>query len=155
MYNQVSSWIVGSESSQGRQWKHRMSHILEFDAEERILRVTVQDELTDAGAKDLYKTVQRFLSSNEVRGGILDLSPVKSLEMGLTTVRSIAKSPPLFAGPQVRVIVASGDLIFGMSRLFQISRSEIHSELYVVHTLDEAYKIHGLQSPHFKPVETE
>lgn len=132
-----------------------MSHILEFDSEERILRVTVQDELTDAGATDLYKTVQRFLSSNEVRGGILDLSPLKSLEMGLTTVRSIAKSPPLFAGPQVRVIVASGDLIFGMSRLFQISRSEIHSELYVVHTLDEAYKIHGLKSPHFKLVDTE
>jgi hypothetical protein len=130
-----------------------MSHVLEFDGHERIIRVTVQGELTDKGASDLYWSVQRFLSMHEVRGGILDLSPVTSLSVNLETVRALSKNPPLFQAPVVRVIVAAGDLIFGMSRLFQISRSEIHSDLFVVRTLAEAYKIHGLTSPKFEVAE--
>jgi hypothetical protein len=129
-----------------------MPYLVEFDSHAQIIRVTVQGELSDSGAEDLYQTVRTFLASNDVRGGILDLSPVTSLAVTSNTVRRLAKNPPLFKTPQVRVIVAEGDLIFGMSRLFQISRSEVHSELYVVHTLQEAYKIHGLESPHFVPV---
>lgn len=132
-----------------------MSHTLEFDPQERLIRVTFHGELTDDGASDLYWSVHNFLSSHEVRGGILDLSPVTSLAVALDTVRRLAKNPPLFKAPQVRVIVAPGDLIFGMARLFQISRSEIHSELYVVHTLDEAYKIHGLKSPKFEVIKAD
>jgi hypothetical protein len=132
-----------------------MPHLIEFEPHERIIRVTVQGELSDRGATDLYQAVQAFLSKNQVRGGILDLSPVTSLPMGLNAVRSLAKSPPLFSGPQVRVIVAASDLIFGMSRLFQISRSEIHGELYVVHTLEEAYQIHSLRDPQFQFIESD
>jgi hypothetical protein len=131
---------------------HSMPYLVEFDSHAQIIRATVQGELSDSGAEQLYETVRTFLSTNEVRGGILDLSPVTSLAVTLSAVRRIAKSPPLFKTPQVRVIVAEGDLIFGMARLFQISRSEIHSELYVVHTLQEAYKIHGLESPEFVAV---
>lgn len=129
-----------------------MPYVVEFDSHAQIIRVTVQGELSDSGAEALFDTVRAFLASNEVRGGILDLSPVTSLAVTLDTVRRLAKNPPLFKTPQVRVIVAEGDLIFGMARLFQISRSEIHSELYVVHTLQEAYKIHGLESPQFVQV---
>jgi hypothetical protein len=131
---------------------HSMPYLVEFDSHAQIIRATVQGELSDSRAEELYETIRTFLSTNEVRGGILDLSPVTSLAVTLNTVRRLAKSPPLFKTPQVRVIVAEGDLIFGMARLFQISRSEIHSELYVVHTLQEAYKIHGLDSPQFVPV---
>lgn len=130
-----------------------MSHLLEFDSQAKIIRVTVQGELTDDGASDLYWSVHNFLASNEVRGGILDLSPVTSLVVALNTVRRLAKNPPLFEAQHVRVIVAPSDLVFGMARLFQISRSEIHSELYVVHTLEEAYEIHGLKSPRFEAVQ--
>jgi hypothetical protein len=126
-----------------------MSHVLEFDSEEKIIRVTVHGELTDACMSELYSSVHEFLSSHDVRGGILDLTPVTALSVSVEMVRRLAKAAPLFEPPQVRVIVASGDLVFGMARLFQISRSEIHSELFVVHTLDEAYRIHGLTSPHF------
>jgi hypothetical protein len=130
-----------------------MAHVLEFEGQERIIRVTVEGELTDEGALDLYWSVQKFLSAHEVRGGILDLSPVTAVTVKIDTVRGLSKNPPLFVGEQVRVIVAEGDLIFGMARLFQISRSEIHSELYVVRTLEEAYKIHGLVAPKFERVD--
>lgn len=130
-----------------------MPYIIEFDSQGRIIRVTVHGELTDEGAANLFTTVRKFLASQDVRGGILDLSPVTSLKVSLPTVRSLSKSPPLFKAPQVRVIVAPSDLIFGMARLFQISRSEIHSELYVVRTLQEAYDIHALSSPQFLPIE--
>jgi hypothetical protein len=127
-----------------------MSHVIEFDAQERIIRVTVEGELSDKGASNLYWAVQKFLSAHEVRGGILDLSPVTSVSVSMDAVRALSKNPPLFPAPVVRVIVAAGDLIFGMARLFQISRSEIHSDLHVVRTLEDAYKIHGLVEPKFE-----
>jgi hypothetical protein len=96
-----------------------MPYLVEFDSHAQIIRATVQGELSDSGAEQLYETVRTFLSTNEVRGGILDLSPVTSLAVTLSAVRRIAKSPPLFKTPQVRVIVAEGDLIFGMARLLQ------------------------------------
>ena len=130
-----------------------MSHVLEFDAQERIIRVTVEGELSDEGASELYWSVHKFLLAHDVRGGILDLSPVTSVSVKMETVRALSKNPPLFQGAQVRVIVAAGDLIFGMARLFQISRSEIHSDLFVVRTLEEAYKIHGLVEPKFEVAE--
>jgi hypothetical protein len=126
-----------------------MAHVLEFDPEEKIVRVTVSGELTDQGALELYSSVRLFTSTHDVRGGILDLSPVTSFAVGADGVRRMARNPPLFAPPIVRVIVAPGDLVFGMSRLFQISRSEVHSDLHVVHTLEEAYRVHHLTSPHF------
>lgn len=130
-----------------------MSHVLEFDWQERLIRVAVQGELSDAGATELYWFVQRFVGTHDVRGGILDLSPVASLSVSLNTVRQLAKLPALFPGPMVRVIVAPGALMFGMARLFQITRSEIHGDLYVVHTMEEAYKIHGYKTLHFERVE--
>jgi hypothetical protein len=132
-----------------------MPHVIEFDSEARIVRVTVDGELTDSGASDLYRSVHAFLTSHRVLGGILDLSPVESLAVAAETVRRLSKSPPLFETSQVRVIVAPGDLLFGMARMFQISRSEIHGELHVVHTLEEAYEIHGLTSPKFALVNTD
>jgi hypothetical protein len=130
-----------------------MSHVIEFNAQEQIIRVTVEGELTDGGASELYWSVQNFLSKHEVRGGILDLSPVTSVSVTMDAVRGLSKNPPLFQASQVRVIVAQSDLIFGMARLFQISRSEIHSELFVVRALEEAYKIHGLVEPKFEMAE--
>jgi hypothetical protein len=132
-----------------------MPHAIEFESQKSMVRVTVHGELTDAVASELYASVHDFLSSNEVRGGILDLSPVTSLAITLDAVRRLAKMPPLFKPPQVRVIVAPGDLVFGMARLFQISRSEVHTDLHVVHTLEEAYKIHGLEAPIFNVITTQ
>ncbi len=129
-----------------------MSHVLEFDSKSKIIRVTVDGELKDEGASELYWSVNSFLASHEVHGGILDLSPVTSLAVSLDAVRRLAKNPPLFKEPTVRVIIASSDLIFGMARLFQISRSEIHSDLHVVRSLEEAYEIHGLVEPKFEAV---
>jgi hypothetical protein len=129
-----------------------MAHSLEFDADSKIIRVTVDGELGDEDAAELYWSVHSFLGSHDVDGGILDLSPVSSVAVSMDTVRRLSKNPPLFNEPTVRVIVASGDLIFGMARMFQISRSEIHSDLHVVRSLEEAYEIHGLKLPKFEKV---
>jgi hypothetical protein len=127
-----------------------MAHLIEFDTQSKIIRVTAQGEMNDQDAEDLYWSVHSFLGIHEVHGGILDLSPVTSVTVSMDTVRRLSKNPPLFKEPTVRVIVAAGDLIFGMARMFQISRSEIHSDLHVVRTLEEAYEIHGLKSPKFE-----
>lgn len=130
----------------------QMEVILEFDYGSRILRATVKGEMTDEGGGELYSCVQRFLKSEEVRGGILDLSEVTKLEVSAPAVVRLSKNPPLFGGSEIRVIVAPQDLTYGMARMFQISRSEIHGGLHVVHTSQEAYRILKLDKPEFKRV---
>jgi hypothetical protein len=129
-----------------------MSHLLEFDKDEKVIRVTVRGDLNAEGVAAIYRTVRQFLAGRDVRGGILDLSHVTSLEVPSEMVRLFSKEPPLFKPSQPRVIVAANDLVYGMARLFQISRSEIHTELHVVRTLQEAYEIAGLQLPNFVAV---
>ena len=130
-----------------------MEQLLEFDINSRTLRVTLIGEFKDDNAVELYASVRRFLSSADVRGGILDLSSVTKLSVSTAVVVRLSKNPPLFASPLVRVIVAPQDIVYGMARMFQISRSEIHGGLHVVHTLVEAYGILGLQNPAFTVVE--
>ena len=129
-----------------------MELILEFDTASKILRVTVTGELTDVGGEELYSSVQKFIATEEVHGGILDLSLVTKLDISAPAVVRLSKHPPLFEGSQVRVIVAPQDLTYGMARMFQISRSEIHGGLHVVHTLSEAYELLGLTNPEFSKV---
>ena len=129
-----------------------MPHVLEIDATENVIRVSVYGDLAPAEVSDIFQRVRKFLSKTEIRGGILDLSNVRTLDIPADVVRRFSKEPPLFKGSQPRVIVAAADLVFGMARLFQISRSAIHDQLHVVHTMREAYDILGLKNPDFKTV---
>jgi hypothetical protein len=52
-----------------------------------------------------------------------------------------------------RIAVAPAISNFGLARMFQIVGEEKRLGLQVVHTIEEAFEILGVQSPHFEPLE--
>lgn len=51
-----------------------------------------------------------------------------------------------------RVIVAPRDLVYGTARMFQVLSERTRKNVHVVRTLEQAYKILGIESPTFVPL---
>jgi hypothetical protein len=50
--------------------------------------------------------------------------------------------------------VAAKDVVYGATRMFQVLSENTRKNVHVVRTLDEAYKLLGIESPRFVPVST-
>ncbi len=50
------------------------------------------------------------------------------------------------------VIVAPGDLVYGLSRMFAVLGEETRPNLRVVRTMQEAYSLLEIVSPQFSPI---
>jgi hypothetical protein len=70
-------------------------------------------------------------------------------------IRQLARQQPalpeMIALPRIAVAPAISN--FGLARMFQIVGEEKRLGLQVVHTIEEAFEILGVQSPHFEPLE--
>jgi hypothetical protein len=86
-------------------------------------------------------------------GGIVDFSAVENSEISAGDVRSISYRPAAFPPGTPRVFVAPTPHLYGMCRMYQIIREDLASDLHVVHTLEEAYALLGLESPDFKTID--
>jgi hypothetical protein len=81
--------------------------------------------------------------------GIMDLSEVERFRVATATIRNLAESRPAIAAGTPRVIVAEQDVIYGLSRMFQLSRDSMDGQLHVVHSLNEAYDLLGVKREDF------
>lgn len=129
-----------------------MAFVLEFDTRDNILRVNIEDRVTDAIASDLYATVARFAASHPGCREILDISAVTEFSVSSTVIRQLAASPPAFPIESMRVFVAPQAHVYGMARMFQILGGEKRPNLHIVHTMDEAYRLLQVEAPEFSPV---
>jgi hypothetical protein len=126
--------------------------VLDFDAKNNVLRVTLEGLLTDAIMLDAYTTVARYVASHPPCRGICDITPVTKFEVSSSAIRQMAESSPAFPTAYVRVFVASTSLVYGMARMFQMLGEKTRPNLHIVRTLDEAYFLLQLESPEFSPL---
>lgn len=129
-----------------------MGFVLEFDAESRILRVTLEGRLTDTILLASYEAAAGYVASHPPCRGIVDFSGVTNFEVSSAGMRQLATSAPAFPTASMRVLVAPSDFLFGMMRMFQILGEKTRPNLHVVHTIDEAYRLLQVESPEFGPV---
>jgi hypothetical protein len=101
-----------------------------------------------------YDAALHFIAAEGPCGGIVDFSAVEDAEVSAEDVRSISYRPAAFPPGMPRVFVAPSPHVYGMSRMYQIIREDLASDLHVVHTLEEAYALLGLESPDFKTIDT-
>lgn len=128
-----------------------MGCILEFDARNDVLRVTIDGLLTDEALSDCYATVTKHFASHPPCRGIVDLSKAK-FEVSSNAIRRLASSMPAIPRGYTRVFVTPSDLVYGMARMFQILGEKSRPDLHVVRTLEEAYKLLQIESPEFNAV---
>jgi hypothetical protein len=127
---------------------------LQFDSDHRVLLITLGAVVTEASAAAAYAAVQRFIAAQGPFSGITDLSAVEKLSVSTDFVRSLAAMDPMIPAGMSRIAVAPRPSVYGISRMFQILREGKGSYLEVVHTLQEAYALLGIKSPHFKAIDS-
>ncbi len=129
-----------------------MGFVMDFDARNNVLRVTLEGQVTDAILSNGYTTAARQVASRPPCRGIWNFSPVTQFEVSSDTIRTLAESPPIIVAGQMRVVVAPQDFLYGTTRMFQLLGEETRPDLHVVRTMDEAYRLLGVESPEFGPV---
>ena len=118
-----------------------VGYALDLDPMHRVLRITVTTALTDESCTEIYQTVARVASKGGPYATIADLSQVVDFPVSCDTVRALAATAPAVPGGRARVIVASQPALYGLARMFQLSRDSMAGQLQVVQSMDEAYKL--------------
>jgi hypothetical protein len=127
-----------------------MDWLIDLDPTHRILRLTVTTTvLTDEGLTDLYRVLGRIASQGGPYSAITDLSEVVNMPVSAKTIRILAENNPAVPSGTARVIVAKQAIAYGLARMFQLSRDEMGGQLHVVHSMDEAYDVLGVNSEDF------
>ena len=131
-----------------------MGFVADFDATNKILRVTIEDHLTDTIAFDCSESVKRWAASRPPDHVILDLSKVTKYDVSTEAIRILAVNPQsrTTAAPTL-VVVAPKAIIYGMSRMYQLLTEGTRPNQHVVRTMEEAYRLLPVKSPEFGPVE--
>jgi len=129
-----------------------MGFVLDFDARNKILRVTLEGRLTDAILLGSYTAAAGYVESHPPCRGIVDFSGVTTFEVSSDAMRELAGRAPAFPAEDMRILVAPRDHIYGMTRMFQILGERTRPNMHVVHTMDEAYRLLRMESPEFGPI---
>jgi len=131
-----------------------MALLMEFDTRNNILRLTIDGPLNDATILDVFETAIRYRSSHPPCRSIADISKATLNEVSIEAIREMAKTP-VPAAESARIIVAPKDHSYAMARMFQIYSEKTCPNFHVVHTMEEAYHLLGVESPEFSPVDPE
>ena len=117
-----------------------------------VIRLTVMAEnVTLELAEEIYRHLLEVTSEG---GGpyaaIFDLSATKHTTIDTDAVRSFGRHRrPAVPMGRKQVVVGTEPAIFGLARVFQMCGEAIDSEVQVVYSLEEAYKIVGVHPEDF------
>jgi len=95
-------------------------------------------------ASELLDSIHEYRSIPEFDPGfneLLDFREVESIEASIEDIRICAMRPVPFANSSKRVILAPQPLVFGLARMYQIIGEDIHPNVYVVKTEEEAFRM--------------
>lgn len=118
-----------------------------------MLLLTFGKTVTKATLLAAYDAAEHFIAAEGPCRGIVDFSAVENAVISAEDLRAISRRPAAFPAGVPRVFVAPRPRVYGMARMYQIIRDDLASDLDVVHTLEEAYALLGLESPDFKTID--
>jgi hypothetical protein len=125
----------------------------EFDPVNKILLAQLGGRLTDESLAEAYETARQYAVATDPSAGIWDTSLVTQFAVSSAFVRSLAIRGPIIADTnRPRFVVAPKIEAYGLFRMFQLAGESSRPKLTIVHTIDEALALLGIQSPHFEPL---
>jgi len=117
---------------------------VEVDSSRKLAKRTYSGVVTASELLDSihqYGAVPGFDPSlNE----LMDFRQVENIEASIEDIRICAMRPVPFANTATRVILAPQPLVFGLARMYQIIGEEVHPNVVVVKTEQEAFRTLGL-----------
>ena len=124
----------------------------EFAESESVIRVTLTGEITDHAVMEIWSKGRSIIASLPACKSIVDLSGLTRFDVSTDAITRLARShsPDL----PTRVFVAPQDVVYGSTLMFQVLTENTRKNVHVVRTLEEAYKLLGVESPKLTPVTT-
>ncbi len=125
----------------------------EFDATNRILRLSFLGDLTDRLLLEGYESARASWFRHGPFHFIVDYSTVTDWPVSSETIRAIASRHPVMTENYLGIIVAPQNPLYGMSRMFEQLSTDSRHNVHVVQRMDEALKLIGVPSPTFSLIE--
>jgi hypothetical protein len=129
-----------------------VDYALECDPDHRLVLITMGRIVTERSALAALAAVEQFMVTHGPHSVIADLSAIEKLCVRADFVWYIAARSPAIPDGMARIVAASRPDVYGLSRMFQTLRDNRGAYQDVVRTLEEAFKLLNLESPHFRPV---
>lgn len=129
-----------------------MAHRLEFDATNKIVRLSLEGAETDQDVLDAQAALKAFWDRCGPWNCIVDCTGVTDLPLLSETIRFIAHKPPIISADCFEIVVAPTDAEFGLARMFEAVGEESRPNVRVVRTMREALDLIGVESPDFFPI---
>lgn len=127
-----------------------MTSDFEFDPKIKVVCWRLRGAVTEDLFVESLELCAAIFSDTKPTSGIIDFSQVTSFRVPTDVIKRIAESAPIVPSLRMRVIVAPGDHVFGIGRMFSVLSQDTHSNTHVVRTMDEAYELLKIKEPEFK-----
>lgn len=127
-----------------------MTSSFEFDPTNQVVCWRLQGSVTEDLFAESLRLVADILAETNPKSGIIDFSQVTAFKISTETIQRVASSKPVFPAELPRVIVAPADHVYGMARMFAALSSDTRTNVEAVRTMEEAYKLLGIDEPNFQ-----
>jgi hypothetical protein len=130
-----------------------MPHHFEFDAEHKLLLIVIEGDVDGTEIAVINEEMRARILRMQPAAGISDLSLVRNFNVPAQVMRSAALQIPPYPPETPRFIVAPSDLLFGMSRMYELVANVPAGKLEVVRSREEALGRLGISNPNFEVLE--
>jgi hypothetical protein len=126
-----------------------MPYGIDLDPVARVVRVTVAGVLTDELLMEVHGTLERLVSGSDSYSGIFDFSKIVEDLVSYEGIRALASKAPIVLSGRLRVVVANTPGLHGLFRMYEMSREGMRTDLQVVGSIAEAYRMFGVRPENF------
>jgi hypothetical protein len=130
-----------------------MPHHFEFNFEHRILLTVMEGEIEGLEIQTIDQDMRGRIVRMQPVAGISDLTGVTHFNVPGEIMRAAALQPSPFPPETQRFLVAPTDVLYGMSRMYELVADRPHGKLQVVRTREEALSALGISNPEFQPID--
>jgi len=130
-----------------------MSHHFEFDFEHKILLTVMEGEIHGTELLAIDQDLLARIVRMQPAAGICDLTAVTELNVPVPILRTAALQPEPYPLEAPRFIVAPTDVLYGMSRMYELVANRPDGKLQVVRNRQEALSALGVSDARFDPID--
>lgn len=130
-----------------------MPHHFQFDFEHKILLTVMEGEIEGLEISTIDQDMRERIARMQPTAGISDLTGVTNFNVPGPIMRAAALQPAPFPPETPRFIVAPTDVLYGMSRMYELVADRPHGKLQVVRSRQEALSALGVSNAKFDPID--
>jgi hypothetical protein len=133
-----------------------MPYRFDFEYTHQVLCCTFKGRVTEEDLRQFHRDALRVVERTNPRAAIINFRHVREFHVTGGAMRAMARCDPLMPDmTQPRFIVAPADLVFGMSRIYQLTGEPTRPKFRVVRTKQAALSAIGVKDPNFMKIPEE